>query len=115
MLRDGKSKSCVELPAAVPKTSKNKPTAGGSRNSDSEPELEGYVPAPTFSQSFSDAIALALEKAVANKETPKGKLSAVLCWFSQFMERGINSALVYSYISVRFWSHHESTTWLLAS
>ncbi|KAJ1530668.1 hypothetical protein ONE63_005537 [Megalurothrips usitatus] len=30
--------------------------------SDSEPEPEGYVPAPTFSQSFSDAIAVALAK-----------------------------------------------------
>jgi hypothetical protein len=81
MLREGKSKSCVELPAAVPKTSKNKAAARGCHNSDSEPEPEGYVPAPTFSQSFSDAIALALEKAVANKETPKGKLSTLVCWF----------------------------------
>lgn len=30
---------------------------------DSEGELEGYLPAPDFSQSFSDAIAVALEKA----------------------------------------------------
>lgn len=30
--------------------------------SDSEPEPEGYVPAPTFSQSFGDAIAVALAK-----------------------------------------------------
>lgn len=34
--------------------------------SDSEPELEGYVPAPTFSQSFSDAIAIALAKSEEN-------------------------------------------------
>lgn len=73
MLREGKSKSCVELPAVGPNTSKNKAAARGCRNSDSEPEPEGYVPAPTFSQSFSDAIALALEKAVANKVTPKGE------------------------------------------
>jgi hypothetical protein len=74
MLREGKSKSCVEPSAAAPITSKSRPAGGGHRNSDSEPEPEGYVPAPTFSQSFSDAIALALEKAVSNKETPKGKL-----------------------------------------
>jgi hypothetical protein len=74
MLREGKSKSCVESPAFVPITSKRKPAGGRCRNSDSEPEPEGYVPAPTFSQSFSDAIALAIEKAVANKETPEGKL-----------------------------------------
>jgi hypothetical protein len=80
MLREGKSRSCGEWPAAVPETSKNKPSAGGRHNSDSEPEPEGYVPAPTFSQSFSDAIALALKKAVANKESPKGKLSPLRCW-----------------------------------
>lgn len=74
MLREGKSKSCVEPSAPVPITSKIKPAGGRRHNSDSEPEPEGYVPAPTFSQSFSDAIALALEKAVADKETPKGKL-----------------------------------------
>jgi hypothetical protein len=74
MLREGKSKSCAEPSAAAPVTSKSKPFGGRCHNSDSEPEPEGYVPAPTFSQSFSDAIAVALEKAVANKETPKGKL-----------------------------------------
>lgn len=71
MLREGKSKGCVEWPPAV-QTSKSKPAGARCRNSDSEPEPDGYVPAPTFSQSFSDAIALALEKAVANRETPKG-------------------------------------------
>jgi len=75
MLREGKSKGCVEWPPAV-QTSKSKPAGARCRNSDSEPEPDGYVPAPTFSQSFSDAIALALEKAVANRETPKGELSA---------------------------------------
>lgn len=34
---------------------------------DSEGELEGYVPVPKFSQSFSDAIAVALEKASLNQ------------------------------------------------
>jgi hypothetical protein len=81
MLREGKNKGCVGWPAAVPEKSKNKPAAGRCHNSDSEPELEGYVPAPTFSQSFSDAVAVALEKAVSNKETPKGKFSTLLCWF----------------------------------
>jgi hypothetical protein len=81
MLREGKSKSCVEWPAAVLEKGKNKPAAGGCHNSDSEPEPEGYVHAPTFSQSFSDAIAVALEKAVANVETPKGKFSTLLCYF----------------------------------
>jgi hypothetical protein len=76
MLREGKSKGCVEMPPAVQRPSKSKPAGARCRNSDSEPEPDGYVPAPTFSQSFSDAIALALEKAVANRETAKGKLSA---------------------------------------
>lgn len=30
---------------------------------DSEGELEGYIPVPNFKQSFSDAVAVALEKA----------------------------------------------------
>jgi len=76
MLREGKSnKGCVECPPAV-QTSKSKLAGARCRNSDSEPEADGYVPAPTFSQSFSDAIALALEKAVANRETLNGELSA---------------------------------------
>lgn len=38
--------------------------AAKARNqSESESDLEGYVPVPTFNQSFGDAIALALEKA----------------------------------------------------
>jgi hypothetical protein len=77
MLREGKSKSCVEWPSAALQTSSSTP-AVGHPNSDSEPEPEGYVPAPTFSQSFSDAIAVALEKAVAKEETLKGKLLSLL-------------------------------------
>ena len=69
MLREGKSKS-----SDWPKVTKSKPPptkpAEVRHHSDSDPEPEGYVPAPTFSQSFSDAIALALEK--ANQETAKG-------------------------------------------
>ena len=65
----------MECPPAV-QTSKSKLAGARCRNSDSEPEADGYVPAPTFSQSFSDAIALALEKAVANRETLNGELSA---------------------------------------
>lgn len=76
MLREGKSKGCVDWPSAVQRTSKIKLAGARCRNSDSETEPDGYVPAPTFSQSFSDAIALALEKAVANRETQKGKLSS---------------------------------------
>jgi hypothetical protein len=77
MLREGRSKGSAEWPPAVQSTSKSKLAGARCRNSDSEPEPDGYVPAPTFSQSFSDAIALALEKAVANKETQKSKLLAV--------------------------------------
>lgn len=73
MLREGKSKGCAEWPPALQRTSKSKLAGARCRNSDSEPEPDGYVPAPTFSQSFSDAIALALEKAVANKETQKSE------------------------------------------
>lgn len=43
--------------------------------SDSEPECEDYVPVPSFNRSFSDAIALALEKAASfnDKEDCKGQ------------------------------------------
>lgn len=77
MVREGKSRDCVEWPPALQRTNKSKLAEVRCRNSDSEPEPDGYVPAPIFSHSFSDAIALALEKAVVNKEILKGKLSAV--------------------------------------
>ncbi|KAK6637982.1 hypothetical protein RUM44_008406 [Polyplax serrata] len=40
---------------------------------DSEGELEGYLPAPDFSQSFSDAIAVALEKANSTQDDTLNK------------------------------------------
>lgn len=45
------------------------------KNSESEPEPEDYVPAPAFNQSFSDAIALALEKSSLVDHIKDGKLS----------------------------------------
>lgn len=68
MLREGKSRGCGEWSNGAQMNSK---PADRPHNSDSEPEPEGYVPAPTFSQSFSDAIAVALEKVVANRESAK--------------------------------------------
>ncbi|KAJ9579207.1 hypothetical protein L9F63_024688 [Diploptera punctata] len=65
MLREGKSKSS-DWPRVTKKNPPVKPSEVR-HHSDSEPEPEGYVPAPTFSQSFSDAIALALEKCCVKK------------------------------------------------
>lgn len=40
-----------------------------SNKSESESDQDGYVPAPTFNQSFGDAIAEALEKASKSTDT----------------------------------------------
>lgn len=37
--------------------------------SESESDLDGYVPVPTFHQSFGDAIAMALEKAALTNDS----------------------------------------------
>lgn len=52
---------------AVPVTRPNR--------SSSESDPEGYAPAPAFNQSFSDAIALALEKANIADKMSDGKCS----------------------------------------
>jgi len=52
-----------------------------SKHDDSEPDCEDYVPAPEYNRSFSDAIAMALEKAAKismdgnEGETKSGKVS----------------------------------------
>lgn len=83
MLREGKSKvpanwpkvAAVEKSAVAPTNSRKNMTH---HHSDSEPEPEGYVPAPKFSESFGDAIALAMEKAVSGKEEYTGKFVSVI-------------------------------------
>lgn len=42
--------------------------------SDSEPECEDYIPAPTFNRSFSDAITMAFEKAASSNVGNNGML-----------------------------------------
>lgn len=42
-------------------------------DSEPEPEPDGYVPAPAYNQSFSDAIALALEKATISENNTTGE------------------------------------------
>jgi hypothetical protein len=66
MLREGKCQRQV-----FPSLRRQPAPQGTVSHSDTEPDPEGYVPAPSFSQSFGDAFALALERA-ANKEDEEG-------------------------------------------
>lgn len=85
MLTTGKAKQQL-WPSLSPRQTEPKPrlinVTGSSvpssasrlrRASDSEPEPEDYVPAPAFNQSFSDAIALALEKSIIKDNGDEGK------------------------------------------
>ncbi|KAF4524260.1 hypothetical protein B566_EDAN008808 [Ephemera danica] len=71
MLREGKMQPTPRRQPAPPVAA---------TNSDGEPDPEGYVPAPSFSQSFGDAFALALEHAAAsstpNTETSRKETSS---------------------------------------
>ncbi|CAG2068189.1 unnamed protein product, partial [Timema podura] len=65
MLREGKKDwPLVCAPIGVVVKSKIE-TRSIADHPDSDVEPEGYVPAPTYRQSFSDSIALALERATA--------------------------------------------------
>ncbi|XP_049937319.1 RING finger protein 10 [Schistocerca serialis cubense] len=78
MLREGKSRPPSVWPrvSVASSVSPRAPTqhTGARHSSDSETELEGYVPVPTFQQSFSDAIALALEKAATAHQNNEGNI-----------------------------------------
>lgn len=69
MLREGKSRCPLVHHAEMHSTRMHQMHP----NSENEPEPEGYIHPPAFKQSFSDAIALAMEKsAAASKETVPG-------------------------------------------